>query len=318
MPQRVRLTAASRLHFGMLAFGQSEGRQFGGAGVMVDRPALDVQFTAANEWQVSGPLAERMRRMIADPHVESTLRNLPKAKIEILTAPPEHAGLGVGTQLSLSVVAGLRALAGLPALAPAELATATGRAQRSSVGTYGFCLGGMIVEAGKLPGESIAPLICRLELPSEWRFVLVRPPHEAGLSGQAEREAFHQLPAVPGEVTAELTRELHAELIPAAQAGDFARFSYSLYRYGHLAGMCFSARQGGAYASPALSMLVERIRSLGSVGVGQSSWGPTIFGLVDSDRSARQLAEELDNRGSNDVWVCGAKNSPPTIQLLAD
>ena len=36
----------------------------------------------------------------------------PHCHIEILSAPPEHAGLGTGTQLGLAMAAGLDALAG--------------------------------------------------------------------------------------------------------------------------------------------------------------------------------------------------------------
>ena len=102
-------------------------------------------------------------------------RAAPHCRIEIEAVSPEHAGLGSGTQLALSIAAGLSAFCGLPSQSPQALAISVGRAQRSAVGTYGFVFGGMIVEQGKLPGEPISPLDCRIDLPEAWRFVLVRP-----------------------------------------------------------------------------------------------------------------------------------------------
>ena len=35
------------------------------------------------------------------------------------------------------------------------------------------------------------------------------------------------------------------------------------------------------------------LRSLGAMGVGQSSWGPAVYGLVDSDDAARSIVDDL-------------------------
>jgi predicted sugar kinase len=37
-------------------------------------------------------------------------------------------------------------------------------------------------------------------------------------------------------------------------------------------------------------MLVRRMAEWGAVGVGQSSWGPAVYGLVDSAAGGRELA----------------------------
>ena len=44
-----------------------------------------------------------------------------------------------------------------------ELTRLTGRGRRSAVGTYGFVQGGFLVETGKVPGESLAPLALRIQ-----------------------------------------------------------------------------------------------------------------------------------------------------------
>jgi predicted sugar kinase len=69
-----------------------------------------------------------------------------------------------------------------------------------------------------------------------------------------------------------------------------------LYRYGHLAGECFSACQGGPFNGPGLAELVAHIHNLGFEGVGQSSWGPTLFVVAPDQQAAEDLAARLRDR----------------------
>ena len=101
------------------------------------------------------------------------------------------------------------------------------------------------------------------------------------------------LPAVPPHVTAGLIEEVRERLVPAAATADFSAFAVSLYRYGYVAGQLFAARQGGPYHGPILTDLVEQIRGWGYAGVGQSSWGPTLFVATASDAEATALVARL-------------------------
>ncbi len=264
---------------------------------MVDGPGVHLSVTAAERLQTAGPLADRARdfacRWAQYAGVAAEPATALACRIEIHTAAREHSGLGVGTQLALSVAAALTAWFGRPPLPPAELAQAVGRGRRSAVGSYGFATGGLIVERGRLPGEPISPLECRLPLPESWRFVLIQPRVDAGLSGAAEQSAFDRLPAVPDEVTAQLWNELQQRMLPAVRAADFAQFSASVYRYGRVAGLCFATVQGGPYNGPQLARLVDLVRELGVAGVGQSSWGPTLFALLPSQAQAEDFTQRL-------------------------
>jgi beta-RFAP synthase len=161
------------------------------------------------------------------------------------------------------------------------------------VGLYGFRYGGLIVEAGKTSAEELAPLVSRAALPDAWRFLLVRPAAGEGLSGEAERQAFERLPPVPPESTARMCQQAMLGLLPAAIEGQFELFSESLHRYGEEAGRCFSPQQEGIYSTALAAATVRELRRLGVVGVGQSSWGPTIFALLPSDQMARQVRAQL-------------------------
>lgn len=303
MTRTVEIVTPSRLHFGMFSFGNPDVRQFGGVGVMLEQPGVQLRISAADEFSVVGRLSSRIPAVVDRLCQHWNLQQPPRCRMEILATPPEHTGLGTGTQLVLAVTAGLNAWLGRAPLAVSELTIASGRGLRSAIGTYGFLHGGLLVEGGKTVDEPLSPLECRVELPESWRFVLVSPRGERGLAGDAERRAFSQLPPVPAEVTAELRAEVADELIPVATAGEFDRFSQSLYRFGHLAGLCFAACQHGAFANERVSTIISRVRELGISGVGQSSWGPTVFAVVESEAAARQLGEQLVSQlDAGETW----------------
>ena len=191
------------------------------------------------------------------------------------------------------------------------------RGERSAIGTYGFVMGGLIVERGKLPGEPISPLDCRIDVPEAWRFVLLRPVGWQGLSGDQEEQAIGGLPPVPDEVTERLIAIACDELIPAAATADFPQFSAALYDFGRTAGNLFAARQGGPYNGPVLTRLVQWLRSRGYAGVGQSSWGPTLFTALPDQHSAIVLADLLQQEhpeGTLEVTIATPSNRGALVQ----
>ena len=301
-PHVVRVRAPSRLHFGLLSFGVPGERQFGGVGVMVDAPGLTISLRRADRLSAAGPLAERALHFARQVAANWPSAGEPGCHIEIESAPPEHIGLGTGTQLGLAVAAGLARLSGVPAAAACNRvsddeaigwARWVGRGERSAIGTHGFARGGLLVEGGKRTAGTVSPLTSRLELPDAWRFVLLVDPQKRGLSGDQERRAFAGLPPAAPEATAALCREVLVDLLPAAAEGDFDAFGESLYRYGHAAGLLFAERQGGPYAAGLETELVAWLRGRGVRGVGQSSWGPTIFALARDPDQAALLAADV-------------------------
>jgi beta-RFAP synthase len=292
MTGSVHVVAPSRLHFGLYGWGPLLERQYGGVGIMVEQPALQLTLEPAECFTTAGPLAARATEF-AERCAHFHALSLPKCLLRIGAAPPEHSGLGVGTQLGLSVAAALQAWWGLPACTAAELALSVGRAQRSAIGTHGFAAGGFIAERGKLAGESVSPLDLRLDVPSAWRFVLVLPEVETGLAGHAESEAFARLPAVDPATNECLIRLAREQLAPAVATADFSSFAAALDRYCYLAGMCFAELQGGPFNGPSLTSWAERMRQAGAAAVGQSSWGPTLFAPFACQDDAEAFADRL-------------------------
>ncbi len=300
----VRLVAPSRLHFGMLSVNPKRGRQYGGVGAMIARPGIRLRFEPAPRLQTVGPLAGRAMRVLRHLLAEDSRVGGGDAsatcRVVIESAPREHVGLGTGTQLSMSLAAGLHAFRGRPALGAAELARRVRRGGRSAVGLHGFVQGGLLLETGKPQPGAVAPLAARVDIPEAWRFVLVCRCDESGLSGEVERRAFDRLAAVPAATTAHLERLAREQLLPAAEAAEFDRFSEALYEYGHCAGMIFAGEQGGAFAGPWAEATVRAIRELGIRGAGQSSWGPTLFAVLPDQQAAERLARQMHERGARE------------------
>jgi beta-RFAP synthase len=292
MTPRVHVRAPCRLHFGMFSFGHAGRPQFGGVGAMVEPPNVEVSVRPDASFSVRGALADRVETFIDRLVPAWNLSARPCCAVEVVS-PPDHTGLGVGTQLALSIAAGLRRFLVLPEISAAELALALGRGARSAVGTYGFERGGLVVDGGKKSASVIGHLVHRVDLPDAWRFVLVRPGHGQGLAGAIEAAAFARLPPVPAAVTDALWQITERQLLPAATNVDCDAFGEAVYQFNRLAGECFAAVQGGAFASSATAKLIAAIRGLGVAGAGQTSWGPTVFAVTRDDAEAHALRYQL-------------------------
>ena len=128
--RRVRIRTPSRLHFGLLGWGPGSRRQFGGLGLMIQNPAIELVAERADFWEFEGPLSDRAGLLVLGLHDRLSAMGIDPgpARIRILRAPPEHVGLGVGTQVSLAVTSALLLLAGAVEPSVEELARLTGTA----------------------------------------------------------------------------------------------------------------------------------------------------------------------------------------------
>lgn len=284
-----RVQTASRLHFGLINLTDApEERRFGGVGLMVEPPGLAIRAEEAADWAAEGPLATRALSVMRRFAATLDAGDLPPRRLVIETAPPEHAGLGSGTQLALATAAVLAASWGR-AFAPEELAERTGRGQRSALGTHGFARGGFLVEAGKRPGQAVSPLVARADFPDDWRVLIVLPGDAVGLHGSAERAAFGTL-ATPPATRDALCRIALLGLLPALLDRDLGAFGEAVHDFNALAGEVFAPAQGGTWSSPQVADLIAFFRRSGVRGAGQSSWGPGVFAFLPDDESARHHA----------------------------
>lgn len=321
MRRSLKVTAPSRLHFGLLRFDCSEGRSYGGLGMMIDRPGVEVELSESDRWHAEGPGAERALQLARSAVKALYPGEPPPLRIRVVKTPRFHSGLGSGTQLALAVALGIDRILGSGQTELRDLVSAVGRGQRSAVGSYGFRDGGVIWERGKLPGETLGELTRRVEFPECWSVVLITPAKVEGLSGEVERKAFENLPSVPEKVTHRLIHLAEQQIFPSVEQSDFDVFSDATYEYGALAGNCFASIQGGPFASPQISELIRHVRLLGVKAVGQSSWGPTIFAITQDIAAAETLVAKLQRSTSSGVVrleIASPNNHGVRIKSLAD
>jgi len=287
--------AAARLHFGVLDLRGERGRWFGGIGAAAPGPTLLVSGTPADaletEGEDAGRAAEYARRFMDYHRVEGGVR------LRVHRALPQHTGLGSGTQLALAVSRVVAELYGIEADAPA-LARASGRARRSAVGTWTFAGGGLVVEGGRRRGgDAGGPLLARLPFPASWRCVVAIPDSPPGVSGGDEEAAFEGLPSPSEHDVEHVAHLVLMALLPAVADADIGTFGAALTEIQEVTGRWFAAVQGGTFA-PGSEAVLRTMRDFGAPGVGQSSWGPAVYGVVEGADAGARLADRV--RGVTD------------------
>ena len=297
---RVIVESPGRLHFGLLDLRGSLGRTFGGVGAAAPGITARVSVARAEELRASGKDADRAvefaRRFLAWHGIASG------ADVRVERAIPSHAGLGSGTQLALCVARALAELYRIEATA-AELAMAVGRERRSAVGTWTFAAGGFVLEGGrKANDDRVAPLLARLTFPASWRCVVAIPDARRGVSGAEETAAFAALATPPEREVERVSHLVLMAMLPSIVDGDIVTFGRALSEVQRLNGGWFAEAQGGTFAPGSTTRLVTRMLESGAAGVGQSSWGPAVYGVVEGDAAARDLSalarDTLDGTGT--------------------
>ncbi|QDT12963.1 beta-ribofuranosylaminobenzene 5'-phosphate synthase [Stieleria marina] len=305
----VRIATGSRLHFGLV----DTASPFGGVGVMIDRPVTEVVVTAAEQFSCTdstnrvSDIADRLCEVLG-------LAERPACRIEIMQRAPSHHGLGTGTQLSMAVAESMVVFLGADLSGELLTTEIADRGKRSAVGSHGYFHGGMIYESSD-EGHSLNAIVQRAELPDQWRVLVLRPTESAPtVSGTDEQNQFDRLGSAPASQRERLQKTVGEELLPAALSCDFEAFCDSLHRYNHDSGLLFDRVQGGPYSSRAIADLVDLLQSSGATGVGQSSWGPSVFCWCESDGSADELMQRLQATGIR-IQKCRVENQPRQIQV---
>ena len=295
------VTAPARLHFGMLDPAGIGSRRFGGVGVAVESPrvVVAVRSGTASEVVADGPQAERALTFARRAHEAFGHRG--GIEVEVHEAIPSHSGLGSGTKLGLAVARGVAELAGMSP-GPIELAEASGRGARSSVGCWTFAAPGLVVEAGVREHDSISPLVARHPMPEGWRCVLALPLGVEGLSGNAEERFFGLLHQERPAIEPSVSRLVLTGLLAGLVTEDIGEFGTALGEIQREIGSIFASRQGGVF-HPRAAPVVEALHGLGVGAVGQSSWGPTVYGIVDGSERAASVADQLRASAGPDIDV---------------
>lgn len=319
---KVTVIAQARLHFGFTNLTPELGRVYGSVGVGLDTPFTRMTATSAEEFSVHGPRSGQVAR-----YAELLARRYGvrwRARLEVEETIDRHSGLGSGTQTALATAAALLRLHNMDR-SIREAAGAMDRGLRSGVGIAAFESGGFILDAGhpdlERPEEIIpSSVLMRRAFPEDWRFVLFLPTVDPGLSGKDEKAVFKDLGDTRA-VTDAICRTVLLTMLPALADRDIAAFGRALTEVDTQTGHFFQQAQGGTYREELAADAVQDLLSAGAYGVGQSSWGPCLYGLVDDRTEAdvvRTARACLADRGLDGRVVVARPNNRGADILVDD
>ena len=323
---KIHVKTPARLHLGLIDLNGGLGRVFGGLGVGIDQPNVVLEAQPSEKLCAIGletDLVESLaRRFLEAYHLEEK-----SASLNLKQRIPEHVGLGSGTQLSLAVATALAKLFDVEA-STQELALVMGRARRTGVGTAIFEKGGFVVDGGKTVRdrtgslESFPPVIFHKPFPEDWMFVVAVPNGEPGLSAGREISAFESLSPMPAEKVGRICRLTMMKLLPALLEHDIENFGEALTQIQIIVGEQFAKAQNGTYSSETAADGIKFMRKLGVHGVGQSSWGPSFYGLCRNEKEAKRIRlnvqKLLDVSVGGRVFTAKADNRGAKIRVDAE
>jgi beta-ribofuranosylaminobenzene 5'-phosphate synthase len=317
---KVYVKTPSRLHLGLIDLNGDLGRMFGGLGVGIDHPNVVVEAGQSENFSITGQETEIVKGLAKSFFIAYPTPS--KVYINVKQAIPAHVGLGSGTQLSLAIAVALAKLLNVKASIQ-ELAVVMGRAKRTGVGTAIFEKGGFVVDGGRAiinPGTSkFPPLIYHQPFPTEWRFVVAIPSLIEGLSNSQENHAFNKLTKMPAEDVGRICRLTMLKLLPALSEHNIRSFGEALTYIQEIIGGYFAQVQGGRFTRADVADCMEFMKETGAYGVGQSSWGPALYGVVKQEEAKEMLSKVKTylNKGvGGQVFIAKANNKGATIKLV--
>jgi predicted sugar kinase len=104
-------------------------------------------------------------------------------------------------------------------------------------------------------------------------------------------------------------------LLPALIERDAQTFGEAVFDFNARVGELFAPVQGGTYASKSATGLIDYLRREGVPGVGQSSWGPTVFAFVRDADHAAYLSERVRALlPEAETWIAAGVNRGYTME----
>ncbi|MGQ9719458.1 MAG: beta-ribofuranosylaminobenzene 5'-phosphate synthase [Nitrososphaerales archaeon] len=325
---RVIIKTPSRLHMTLIDLDGSLGRIDGGVGIALERPRVALEA----ELMKDGILIEGDDDGRTFEVVNIVLKNYGLrggVHIRVLEKYDEHVGLGLGTQLSLATAFSIAKLHGI-CVDTKELAKVVGRGGTSGIGVAAFEAGGMIVDGGHTFGQDRqkqsflpssaskappAPVISRLDFPEDWLIVLATPKENQRIHGSLEVELFSKHCPVPISEVQALSHIILMKLLPSVVTKDIAEFGEAVF-----------LMQRIGFKKIELNLQSNRVKEVmaamadtSSYGVGLSSFGPTLYTVVDSTKKAKAIAkaaeDEMKETGGV-VLITKANNKGTEVSVI--
>jgi len=318
---KVYVKTPARLHLGLIDMNRELSRVFGGLGIGINYPNVILEASQSNKIKIIGE-----RKELSEKYVKRFLEKYEVQKkfcLEVKSVIPEHSGLGSGTQLALAIAKALAKLSNIEASIQ-DLSLKMGRGKRTGVGTAIFDQGGFVVDGGKTIDNTtgkigkLSPLIFSRSVPEDWRFVVVIPDVKKGLANIKELVAFQEVPIMHSEDVGIICRLILMKLLPSVIENNIKNFGEALTKIQITVGKSFSSVQGGIFSSTIVEEGIEYLIKLGAYGAGQSSWGPTFYGLTNINEAPNlknKMIEFLEKKTGGIVFIAEPNNKGAYIKV---
>ncbi len=319
----LRITTPSRLHFGLIDFNGNLGRIDGGSGVAINNPRNVLLIKSARKFHVNGPDPagiEKIARGICD----KLGKPLPDLEVTVEESIPAHGGFGSKTQMSLALAYAICKEYDMPYNGIEGLARLVGRGGTSGIGVRAFDKGGFILDCGHGFGEGReknsclpssasnakpAPQVLRCDIPDDWRFVLVMPLDDEGSHGQSEVDIFQSSFPLDEVEIGRVCRVVLMQMVPGILEKDIETFGAAINRIQEIGFKNIEVK----LKSPIVPNMLSIMNHAGSYGSGMSSFGPTVYGLTNSDKKAHEIqsavSDYLDDLSiRHQCWIAEPNN----------
>jgi len=294
---RVVIQAPARIHMGFYNF-LTDNVVYGDLGVAIQKPRVVIRVSRSGEG--SFKVVNKSGVDISDCLEKvAKIFDLHDVHIEVLDVIPRHVGLGSTTQITLAIAYAVSTLQGFN-YSVRDLAVKLCRGRDSGVGIATFERGGFIVNSGRRVSEEgrvkcptslhdLPQVIFRASVPREWSFTIFTPKTRKGLDEVSERKVMDIPISLPKDIQYELYKLVFLYIIPSILRDDIETFSKALTKLQLIVGGYFSKYQGSTFCCEEAELIVNTMLRYGVKGVGQSSWGPTIYGIVEGWSKAKEI-----------------------------
>ena len=310
----------ARLHFGLLDLHGGMGRIDGGIGLALEQPSTRIAARPGHTCETSCPMEPGFEpRLNAAVAAVCSKFELPGASVAVLERARPHSGLGSASQTLVGAGIAVSALYGL-APSAREIAAIVGRGGTSGIGIGAIQHGGLILDGGHRfrrgegskngfspssasVGVPPPPILLHYDFPA-WDVLVVIPQGE-GASGDRERDLFEEACPVPAREVEKMCRILLAQMLPAVLEEDLSTFGAAMDAFQGYGFKVFEAETQG----PLIAECAKFLRDNGGIGVGMSSWGPTLFAFGHDLKALRDKAENwLASNGGGEAFLTTANN----------
>jgi beta-ribofuranosylaminobenzene 5'-phosphate synthase len=198
-----------------------------------------------------------------------------------------------------------------------------GRGGTSGIGVATFDKGGLILDGGHSFGNNCqkknflpsnasrappAKVLARYDFPEDWIFVLTTPKTGKGMFGKKETEIFRKLCPIPADEVAAISRIILMKLLPSVLEKNIQNFGSGLIDLQNLG----FAKAAKGLTHPVTARCIKKLLEKGAYGAGQSSFGPTAYGLFKRDSEVEKVIPLLKNilnkSGGGEVICVGPNN----------